>query len=69
MTTSVKSTNIELDRELLEQARRALNGASIKDTVEEGLRRVVAASSLIALAETVSKMRSDPEQAARLDAA
>lgn len=57
------NTNIELDRELLARARAALgNDATIKDTVEEGLRRIVAERSLIELSEVISEMKQDPEQ-------
>lgn len=57
------STNIEIDRKLLARARAALGGgASIKDTVEEGLRRIVAERSLIELSGLVGKMMQDPRQ-------
>lgn len=56
------STNIDLDRDLLERARKALDGATIKATVEEGLRRIIAEKSLIDLAGIVAEMHQDPEQ-------
>lgn len=56
------STNIELDRDLLERARAALNGATIKETVEQGLRRIVAERSLYELSELVAEMSLDPQQ-------
>lgn len=40
----VRRTTIELDEELLEGARRALGTATMRGTVEEALRRVVAAA-------------------------
>jgi Arc/MetJ family transcription regulator len=56
------STNIDLDRDLLDRARTALSGAGIKETVEEGLRRIVAERSLHDLAALVGEMAEDPQQ-------
>lgn len=58
--SDVKSTNIELDRDLLTRARAALGDATIKDTVEEGLRRIVAQNALHQLADSIRDM--DAEQ-------
>lgn len=54
------STNIELDRDLLDRARKVMDGATIKETVEEGLRRIVADQALRDLAEMMRGM--DDEQ-------
>lgn len=56
------STNVDLDRELLDRARKALNGANIKDTVEEGLRRIVAEKAMVELSALMNEMHADPEQ-------
>jgi Arc/MetJ family transcription regulator len=56
MPDAVKSTNIELDRDLLTRARAALGDATIKDTVEEGLRRIVSSNSLRLLAAGIRDM-------------
>lgn len=60
MSTTKTSTNVELDRELLRRARDVLHGATIKDTVEEGLRRIVAEQAMRDL--TVMLAGMDDEQ-------
>ncbi len=52
-------TTIEIDRELLEEAREALNTETIKETVESSLRTVVRQSRLRELADCLGKVPLD----------
>ncbi len=61
-------TTVEMDEHLLERARRILGKDTIKDTVEESLRRVVRQRALEELADSLGTFDIDmtPEKLRRM---
>ncbi|HEY2382415.1 MAG TPA: type II toxin-antitoxin system VapB family antitoxin [Terriglobia bacterium] len=61
-------TTVEMDERLLDKARRILGKETIKDTVEESLRRVVRQQALQDLVDSFGKVDLDltPEKLKRM---